>query len=188
MVLLRAPVSAHDHWRGDPDAPVVLVEYGDYQCPYCAEAHPIVKELLHSYHPNVALVFRHFPLSEAHPMAFPAAQTAEFAGERNRFWEMHDSLYANQPRLGLQTLFSVAEDLGLPRAELQTTLTSDRYAGRIREDFLSGARSGVNGTPCFFVNGVRHEGAWSFDDLAAAIHAAQTRPPSGQPPLHGRHP
>jgi protein-disulfide isomerase len=132
MALLKTPVTARDHWRGDPDAPVVLVEYGDYQCPFCAAAHP-----------NLALVFRHFPLSEAHPLAFSAAQTAEFAGERNR------------------------------------------YAEKIRSDFLSGVRSGVNGTPCFFINGVRHDGAWSFDELAAAIQAAQMHPPPAQPPLHG---
>jgi protein-disulfide isomerase len=189
MALLKTPVTARDHGLGDPDAPVVLVEYGDYQCPFCAAAHPIVKELLHSFHPNVSLVFRHFPLSEAHPLAFPAAQTAEFAGERNRFWEMHDALYVNQPRLGLQTLFALAEALGLPENELQAALTSGRYADRIRSDFLSGVRSGVNGTPCFFINGVRHDGAWSFDELAAAIQAAQMRPPpnrpTAQPPLHG---
>jgi protein-disulfide isomerase len=188
MVLLKAPVTAHDHWRGDPDAPVVLIEYGDYQCPYCAAAHPIVKELLDSFHPSLALVFRHFPLSEAHPMAFSAAQTAEFAGERNRFWEMHDSLYTNASRLSLQTLLAQAEALGLPTAELETALTSSRYAEKIRSDFLSGVRGGVNGTPCFFINGVRHDGAWNFDELAAAIQAAQMRPPPAQPPLHGGYP
>lgn len=186
MALLKAPVTAHDHWRGDPDAPVVLVEYGDYQCPYCAAAHPIVKELLSSFRSDLALVFRHFPLSEAHPLAFPAAQTAEFAGERNRFWEMHDALYANQPRLGLETFLGLAETLGLPRSELKSVLTSQRYADKIRSDFLSGVRGGVNGTPCFFVNGVRHDGPWSFEALAAAIQSAQMRPPPRtQPPVHG---
>jgi protein-disulfide isomerase len=186
MALLKTPVTARDHWRGDPDAPVVLVEYGDYQCPYCAAAHPVVKELLDGFHTSLALVFRHFPLSEAHPMAIPAAQTAEFAGERNRFWEMHDALYMNQPRLGPQALFALADALGLPENELQAALTSGAYADRIRSDFLSGVHSGVNGTPCFFINGVRHDGGWSFEELAAAIEAAQTRPrPAAQPPLHG---
>jgi protein-disulfide isomerase len=188
MALLKAPVSAHDHWRGDPDAPVVLVEYGDYQCPYCAAAHPIVEELLHSFRSDLAMVFRHFPLSEAHPLAFPAAQTAEFAGERNRFWEMHDALYMNQPRLSLQTLFRLAEALGLPQNELQDTMSHGRYADKIRSDFLSGARSGVNGTPCFFINGMRHDGGWSFDDLAVAIQTAKMGPPPAQSPLHDGHP
>jgi protein-disulfide isomerase len=186
MVLLKAPVTAHDHWRGDPDAPIVLVEYGDYQCPYCAAAHPIVKDLLGRFHPHLALVFRHFPLSEAHPLAFAAAQTAEFGAERNRFWEMHDALYMNQPRLSLQTFFALAQALGLPQNELQTALTGDRYADKIRSDFLNGVRSDVNGTPCFFINGVRHEGPWSFEGLSAAIQAAQMRPPPpAQPPVHG---
>lgn len=186
MALLKAPVTAHDHGRGDPDAPVVLVEYGDYQCPYCAAAHPITKELLHSFRRNLAFVFRHFPLTEVHPLAFPAAQTAEFAGERDRFWEMHDALYTNQPRLSLQTLLGLAEALGLPADELEAALANGRYADKIRSDFRSGVRSGVNGTPCFFINGVRHDGPWSYDGLAAAIQAAQMRPPPpAQPPLHG---
>lgn len=173
MATLRAPVTARDHILGSEDAPVVLVEYGDYQCPYCALAQPVVRELLHQGGPDLALVFRHFPLSEVHPMAETAAQAAEFAGVHGVFWPMHEALFANQSRLGPSMIFALAGALALSQASLHQALALGTYAQKVREDFVGGARSGVNGTPCFFVNGTRHDGAYTFGALAAAISAAR---------------
>jgi protein-disulfide isomerase len=166
---------------GSEDAPVVLVEYGDYQCPYCALAQPVVRELLHQAGPDLALVFRHFPLSEVHPMAETAAQAAEFAGAHGVFWQMHEALFANQSRLSPSLIFALAGALGLSQAALQRALTLGACARKVREDFVGGARSGVNGTPCFFVNGVRHDGAYTFGALAAAIGAARRQAKTVQP-------
>lgn len=173
MAMLRAPVTPRDHRLGSDDAPVVLVEYGDYQCPYCAMAQPVVRELLHQAGPDLALVFRHFPLSEVHPMAETAAQAAEFAGAYGIFWQMHEALFANQSRLDPSLIFALAGALGLSQGSLQRALALGTYAQEVREDFVGGARSGVNGTPCFFVNGVRHDDAYTFGALAAAISAAR---------------
>jgi len=173
MAMLRAAVTPRDHRLGSEDAPVVLVEYGDYQCPYCALAQPVVRELLHQAGPDLALVFRHFPLSEVHPMAETAAQAAEFAGAHGVFWQMHEALFANQSRLGPSLIFALAGALGLSQASLQQALALGTYAQKVHEDFVGGARSGVNGTPCFFVNDVRHDGAYTFGALAAAISAAR---------------
>jgi protein-disulfide isomerase len=173
MAMLRTPVTARDHRLGSDDAPVVLVEYGDYQCPYCAMAQPVVRELLHHAGPDLTLVFRHFPLSEVHPMAEIAAQAAEFAGAHGIFWQMHEALFANQSRLDPSLIFALAGALGLSQGALQRALQLGTYAQDVREDLVGGARSGVNGTPCFFVNGIRHDDAYTFGALAAAIGAAQ---------------
>jgi protein-disulfide isomerase len=173
MATLRAPVTPRDHRLGSKDAPVVMVEYGDYQCPYCAMAEPVVRQLLDQAGPDLALVFRHFPLTEAHPMADVAAQSAEFAGAHGVFWQMHEALFANQSRLGPSTIFAIAGSLGLSQPALQRALSVGTYAQKVREDFVGGARSGVNGTPCFFINGVRHDGAYTFGALAAAISQAR---------------
>ena len=188
MAVLKTPITAGDHLLGALDAPVVLVEYGDYECPFCAAAQPIVKSLLQSFGGDLSLVFRHFPLTQAHPHAGIAAQAAEYAADAGRFWEMHEALFANQARLSLSVILALVEALGLSGTGLQAALESGRYAAKVRADFLSGARSGVNGTPCFFVNGVRHDGSWSFDDLAAAIEAARRRPSGAQPAAQDHHP
>jgi protein-disulfide isomerase len=127
MSVLRVPVTPEDHVRGPADAPVTLVEYGDYECPHCGAAHPNVLLLQQHFGGQLRCVFRHFPLTQIHPNAEPAAETAEYAGTHGKFW--------------------------------------------LRADFLGGVRSGVNGTPTFFINGRRHEGTFAFDDLAAAIDA-----------------
>jgi protein-disulfide isomerase len=186
MAMLRAPLTPRDHRRGDPDAPVVLVEYGDFQCPYCAAAEPVVESLLQAYGHDTQLVFRHFPLTQAHPLAETAAEAAEFADEHGAFWAMHDALFANQPRLSLPVIFAIAGAMNLPQQELREALEAGTYARRVREDFIGGVKSGVNGTPCFFVNGVRHDGAYSFEALSAAILAAGAAAVEGQPtrPLH----
>jgi protein-disulfide isomerase len=181
VAMLRTPITTRDHRRGDPDAPVTLVEYGDYQCPHCAMAQPIVRELLHSFDANLALVYRHFPLMEVHPLSSTAAQAAEFAGEHGAFWEMHEALFASQPQLSLPAILRIADALGVSQAGLRQALSAGTYADKVREDFTGGVRSGVNGTPCFFVNGLRHDGAYGFAELAAAIAAVLPAPP---PPLH----
>ena len=191
MAMLKAPLTPRDHRRGDPDATIVLVEYGDFQCPYCAAAEPVVEGLLRAFGRDLQLVFRHFPLSQVHPVAEEAAQAAEFAGAHGAFWPMHHALFANQPQLSLPVIFAIAGALNLPQPALRQALEAQTYAGKVREDFLGGVRSGVNGTPCFFINGVRHDGAYSFEALSAAILAAGAVAISPQatptPPLHAGH-
>ncbi|WP_133500505.1 DsbA family protein [Cognatilysobacter terrigena] len=169
MATLRIPVTAADHIFGSTHAAVTLVEYGDYQCPHCAVAQLPVKQILVRYAGSVMLVFRHFPLSEVHPMAGMAAEAAEFAGSHMKFWEMHDALFANQPRLSPETLQSLATELELSAHALREALASGRYAPKVQADFVGGVRSGVNGTPTFFVNGVRHDGEYSVAGLSRSI-------------------
>ena len=171
MAELRVPVSHDDHVQGPDDAPVTLVEYGDYQCPYCSAAHPVVKALQNRFGDQLRFVFRHFPLTEIHPLAEPASETAEFAGAHGRFWDMHDALYENQDQLGIPLFFALTGALGLSEVELRDSLEEHRFAGRIKRDVLGGVRSGVNGTPSFFINGQRHDAGYDFPHLAAAIEA-----------------
>jgi protein-disulfide isomerase len=172
MSTLKVPVSPRDHIRGGPNATVTLVEYGDYQCPYCAAANPVVRFLESRYGPALAVVFRHFPLVEVHPMAAPAAEAAEYAGDQGRFWDMHDAIFSNQHRLSTQLLFAIAGTLQLSQMGLRDSITRSLHADKIRADFMGGVRSGVNGTPTFFVNGFRHQGGFSAPELAASIQAA----------------
>jgi protein-disulfide isomerase len=169
MSMLKVPVGPQDHVQGPARAPVTLVEYGDYECPHCGAAHPIVKEIQARFERQLRFVFRHFPLSEVHPHAESAAESAEFAGAHGRFWEMHDGLFENQDRLGLPLLAALAEVLGLSDLELREALATRKYAPKVRNDFIGGVRSGVNGTPAFFINGERHDGTYAFEDLAAAV-------------------
>jgi protein-disulfide isomerase len=171
MSVLKVPVNRNDHILGDDDAPITLVEYGDYECPHCGAAHPIVKALIRNYGNQLRYVFRHFPLTQIHPHAEAAAETAEFAGAHRRFWQMHDLIFENQQRLGIPMLLEAAEYLGLSAAQLRRALETGEFAGKVRSDFTSGVRSGVNGTPTFFVNGQRHEGSYAFEDLAEAIES-----------------
>jgi protein-disulfide isomerase len=173
MAMLKAPLTPLDHRMGDDDAPVVLVEYGDYQCPFCAAAQPVVRELMRNFGRDLALIFRHFPLGEVHPQAEVAAEAAEFAGAHGAFWGMHEGLFANQFRLSLPVIFALAGSLNLSQAALRDALTERTYADKVRTDFIGGVRSGVNGTPSFFINGLRHDGAHTFSALAMAINAAR---------------
>ena len=150
-----------DHIAGPASAPVTLVEYGDYQCPYCGMAHPIVKSLQQALGDEIRFVFRNFPLSDAHPDAEHAAEAAESAGAQGMFWEMHDALYENQQALDDGALLSYGEEIGLDTGQLATDLQDGTYRPRVREDFRSGVRSGVNGTPSFFINGSRYDGNWT---------------------------
>jgi protein-disulfide isomerase len=169
---LAPPVSADDHRSGPEDAPVTLVEYGDYECPYCGAAHPIVQEIRRILGPNLRFVFRHFPLKQIHPHAERAAEAAEAAGAQGKFWEMHDLLFENQDALEDADLLRYAASLSLDGDRLATELSTGVYASRVRGDFRSGVRSGVNGTPTFFINGARHEASWDLPTLLAAVQAA----------------
>ncbi|MDB5174328.1 MAG: oxidoreductase [Phycisphaerales bacterium] len=168
--MLTLPISEdRDHILGPPNAPVTLVEYGDFECPYCGQAYWVLKELEAQMGDQTRMVFRHFPLTQIHPHAGRAAEAAEAAGAQGRFWEMHDMLYENQDALDDYDLVGYAQALGLDVRRFRAELLTGVYAPRVREDFLSGIRSGVNGTPTFFINGRRHDGPWDLDSLMAAI-------------------
>jgi protein-disulfide isomerase len=158
---LTPPVSANDHIAGPDDAPVTLVEYGDYECPYCGMASPIVKRAQQDLGNRLRFVFRNFPLAESHPHARLAAQAAEAAGAQEKFWEMHDMLFEHQDALEAEDLVGYAKSLGLDVQQFTRELEAGTYEKRVRDDFRSGVRSGVNGTPTFFVNGSRYDGSWA---------------------------
>jgi protein-disulfide isomerase len=169
---LTLPVGARDHAQGRDDARVTLVEYGDYECPHCGRAYPIVKEVQRRLGPKLRFIFRNFPLSESHPHAQHAAEAAESAGAHGRFWEMHDVLFEHQQALDDRHLVGYAAALGLDAAVFEQDLRAHTYKTRVREDFTSGVRSGVNGTPTFFINGVRFDESWDPDTLTDALKAA----------------
>jgi protein-disulfide isomerase len=173
---LTPPVSPQrDHIRGPIDAPVTLVEYGDYQCPFCGAAHPIVLAVQREMGDRMRFVFRHFPMTTVHPLAEHAAEAAEAAGAQRRFWDMHDILFESQPRFTDRDLYAYAEMLGLDIDRFARDLASHAHAGRVREHFLSGVWSGVNGTPTFYINSMRHDGPYDFESLLAAVDLAAAR-------------
>ena len=158
-----------DHIQGPIDAPIALVEYGDYECPYCGEAYPIVKAIQERLDDRLCFAFRNFPLVNSHPHAEHAAETAEAAGAQGRFWKMHDLLYENQNALEDEDLAGYASALGLDAERLMREVEAGAHAARIREDFRSGARHDVNGTPSFFINGVRYDGRTDVAGLLSAL-------------------
>jgi protein-disulfide isomerase len=171
---LTLPVSSErDHILGPETSSVTLVEYGDYECPFCGAAHGVTKQLVQEFGDDLRFVFRHFPLTQIHPHAALAAEAAEAAGAQGGFWRMHDLLFENQDRLSPQDVVVYARMLGLDLDRFMSDLRDHVHAPRVREDFMSGVRSGVNGTPTFYVNGTRHNGGWDLDSLEAAISAAQ---------------
>jgi protein-disulfide isomerase len=172
---LAVPVTEEDHVRGPATAPVTVVEYGDYQCPYCGMAHPVVRELLDRRPETVRFVYRHFPLTNVHPYAEPAAETAESAGARRKFWAMHDWLFEHQDRLEPTYLRLAAAQMGMDADGVMAEVVQHAYLGRVRRDLVGGARGGVNGTPTFFVNGVRHDGSWALPELLGAVDEAAAR-------------
>ena len=167
---LAVPVSERDHTLGPPDAPVTLVEYGDYECPYCGRAYPIVKELQQRMGERLRFVFRNFPLNTLHEHAGVAAQAAEAAAGQGKFWEMHDILYEHQDDLA--DVQQYALKIGLEIYQFEADLSGEKYAKRVRDDFRGGVRSGVNGTPTFFINGVRYNGEHTYDAMLAALENA----------------
>ncbi|MFE6171471.1 Na+/H+ antiporter NhaA [Streptomyces sp. NPDC056464] len=176
IVDLSDPVdTTRDHVRGPLDAPVTLVEYGDYECPYCGLAEPVVRELLADFGDEVRYVWRHLPLPDVHPNAQLAAEAAEAAASQGRYWQMHDILISHQGDLRLKDLLRYAEEIGLDLDELRQDLRARVGAQRVEEDVESADLSGVSGTPTFFVNGRRHHGAYDIASLSAAVRAARDR-------------
>jgi len=169
---LTLPVAGRDHVQGWSQAPVTLVEYGDYECPQCGAAYPMVKALQRELADKLRFVFRNFPIRELHPHAQAAAEAAEAAGAQNKFWEMHDALFEDQRSLGLNTLLQRAMELQLDVTRWERDIRGRVFAVRVQEDFLSGLRSGVNGTPTFFINGRRHDGPSDVESLLLAIESS----------------
>ena len=187
MAKLTPAVHPDEHVQGSIDAPVVVVEYGDYECPHCGLVYPTVKRAQSYFRRQLRFVFRHFPLSEVHPYAEIAAEAAEFAGAAGMFWDMHDALFESQSMLSVPTIFRLGTALGLPEAAMGQALETGEHRKKVRSDFMSGIHSGVNGTPTFFINGVRHDGAYDYASLVSGIQmrlaaATGTRPVREQPP------
>ncbi|MDX6565794.1 MAG: hypothetical protein QOE10_1456, partial [Gaiellales bacterium] len=176
IVDLAVPVDAEiDHVRGPEDAPVTIVEYADFECPYCGQAEPALRDLLAEFGDELRYVFRHLPLPDVHPNAELAAEAAEAAGKQGRFWEMHDELFAHQNALRPPDLIEYAAELGLDTARVERELRRNEHAARIARDVESAEMSNVSGTPTFFVNGHRHRGAYDLESLETAVRAARQR-------------
>jgi len=166
---LTQPVSARDHAEGPADAHLTLVEYGDYQCPYCGAAYPVVKRLQKTLGKKLRFVFRNFPVTQAHPYALIAAETAEAAALQGKFWEMHDLLFEQQASLKPDVIPQWAKKIGLDLDKFGKDIKQGVVQKRIKEDRQSGIRSGVNGTPTFYINGTRYDGPSDYDSLLAAL-------------------
>lgn len=163
---LKPSVSNIDHIQGNENALLELVEYGDYQCPYCGKAYPIIKNIQRKMGSDLKFVFRNFPITEIHPQAFIAATAAEAAEMQEKFWEMHDLIYENQKKLTTENLFTLANTLGLNMEHFKRDIQTQTIIERIEDDFESGVRSGVNGTPSFFINGIKYNGNWEEDEFS----------------------
>jgi protein-disulfide isomerase len=158
---LAVPINDRDHTLGPTNAPVTLVEYGDFECPHCGRAHPIVQGIRRYMGDQLRFIYRHFPLVEAHPHAESAAEAAEAAGAQGRFWEMHDILFLNQHALESEDLLLYAAKIGVEAHRVARELAAGTWTKKVRDDFRGGVRSGVNGTPTFFINGLRYDGNWA---------------------------
>lgn len=173
MAKLHPPVSNKDQQEGNPDAGITLVEYGDYQCPHCGHAHPLIKKLVAEKGKEFLFVFRNFPLQQSHPLAFMAAIAAEAAGKQGKFWPMHDMIFENQDKLSGEIFVDFAESLDLDMHQFAKDWKSTALATKVEDDFESGIRSGVNGTPTFFLNGeILRTYDTTYQSLADAIDAA----------------
>jgi len=164
-----------DHIRGPEEAPVTLVEYGDFECPYCGQAEPVIRELLASSGDDLRYVWRHLPLNDVHPHAQMAAEASEAAAAQGQFWEMHDTLLAHQDALTPPDLRRYAEELDLDVERFWDELRRRVHAPRVAEDVASAELSGVSGTPTFFINGRRHWGAYDLATLTEVVRAASAR-------------
>jgi len=171
MSRLRLAVSSDDHIQGKPTAPIELVEYGDYQCPHCGHAYPILKSIQEKMGSKLKLVYRNFPLAEIHPDAVNAAMAAEAAGLQNKYWEMHDHIFEHQNRLNDSSLIKYAEQLGLDVEQFNIDRKSEALIQKVETDFESGVRSGVNGTPSFFINGEKYNGSWEEDEFLSYLQS-----------------
>jgi protein-disulfide isomerase len=169
---LVVPVSERDHRQGPATAAVTLVQYGDYECPYTRQATTIVRAIQQQLGDQLRFVFRNFPLTEIHPHALHSAETAEAAAAQGKFWEMHDYIFHHQHSLEDADLEQFAEAVGLDMQRFARDMAERPYIGRIEEDLQSGLRSGVRGTPTFFINGVLYSGSWEQEALLAALEEA----------------
>jgi protein-disulfide isomerase len=165
MTHLTPAVNSIDHSFGNPGAAIELVEYGDYECPYCGKAYPIIKDIQLKLEGELKFVFRNFPLAKIHPNAFSAAVATEAAGLQNKFWEMHDMIFENQKTLEPENIFHFADLLRLDIERFSYDIQLKALHQKVEKDFESGLRSGVNRTPTFFINGIKYEGSWSGDQL-----------------------
>lgn len=165
MTKLKVDIGKRDYIKGDIDAPVKLVEYGDFECPSCGEAYPICKRIQEDLGENFCFVFRYFPLKELHEHALAAAYAAEAAGKQKKFWDMHDMLFEHQDALENEDLMEYARVLDLDMGKFIKDMKSVETAKRVEEDFMNGVRSGVNGTPTFYINGIRYDGSYDYDTL-----------------------
>ena len=166
---LKPPVSDKDHIQGEANAIIELVEYGDYQCPYCGMAYPVIKNIQKKFGKDLKFVFRNFPLSKIHPHAKLAAIAAEASDKQERFWEMHDIIFENQKNLSNSFLIAYANEVGLDIFQFKTDMNDETLIKKIESDFESGLRSGVNGTPSFFVNGEKYNEYWDENNLGNFI-------------------
>jgi protein-disulfide isomerase len=162
---LKPAVNSIDHIQGNINAPIELVEYGDYQCPHCGRAYPIIKNIQKKLGNKISFVFRNFPLSEIHPNAMNAAVAAEAASAQDKFWEMHDIIFENQGHLSDVDLIKYAVKLGLNIEQFKADFEKPKYLEKVETDFESGIRSGVNGTPSFFINGEKYNDSWEENDF-----------------------
>jgi|SRR5436190_9164595 len=175
--VLTPPVNESDYRQGPDDAPVTLVEFGDFECPHCGRAYPVIKEVQRRLGDQLRFVYRHFPITTIHPHAQLAAEASEAASAQGKFWEMHDMLFENQAALDEDGLVNNAQALELDIRRFVADLRTHRYANEVREDFRSGIYSGVNGTPTFFINGVRYNDRWDPETLTRALsEASRTHP------------
>jgi protein-disulfide isomerase len=169
---LAIPVSEDDHVQGPPDAPVTLVEYGDFQCPYCRATHFVIKNLQADMADDLRFVFRHMPLTQVHPMAELAAEAAEAADAQGKFWRMHDGLYEHQDALSPNLILALAKRMGLDMERFAKDLQTHRYRDKVKRDFIGAVRSGAAGTPTFFINGEHYEGEYDEGSLLEALQMA----------------
>ncbi|NML21296.1 thioredoxin domain-containing protein [Pseudoflavitalea sp. G-6-1-2] len=165
MTQLLYPVNSADNIEGNASAPIELVEYGDYECPYCGRAYPIVKEIQKQLGADLKFVFRNFPLKRIHPHAFAAALATEAAAQQDKFWQMHDIIFENQKSLESEDIFFFAKELGLDIQSFENDMQDPSLIRKVEHDFETGIRSGVNRTPTFFINGEKYEGEWGNHEL-----------------------
>jgi len=170
MMTLKMPVTPDDHILGNPNAPLTLLEYGDYECAHCVTAHSVTQALQKHFGEQLRFVFRHFPLTDIHRQAALAAEASELAAVYGMFWKMHELIYENQADLSLWALVQMATRLGIPVPHIKDAFENRLYQGKVQTDFMGGVRSGVHDTPTFFINEEQYSGPPTFDELAAAIH------------------
>jgi len=168
---LQMPIGDRDNVQGNPDAPIGVVEYGDYECPHCGAAFPDVAELLRQRGSELLFAYRHFPVTNAHKHAEFAAEAAEAAGAQGKYWEMHNWLFEHQQQLEPPSVTEAAQQMGLDTTQFTQHLSAHTFYPKVQEDFMTGLRSGVNGTPTFFINGVRYDGPATLPALLEAVDA-----------------